>query len=52
MVSAPAIFQQIMDQILPKLPQVMCFIDDILVTGHSEAEHLANLDAVLDKLHQ
>ena len=38
--SAPAIFQQIMDQILPKLPHVVCFIDDILVTGRNESEHL------------
>ena len=50
--SAPAIFQQIMDQILPKLPHVVCFIDDILVSGRSEAEHLANLDAVVGKLQQ
>ena len=50
--SAPAIFQQIMDQILPKLPHVVCFIDDILVTGRNESEHLANLDAVLAKLQE
>ena len=50
--SAPAIFQQAMDQILPKLPGVVCFIDDILITGRTEAEHLANLEAVLQKLQE
>ncbi len=48
--SAPAIFQQTMDQILPKLPGVVCFIDDILITGRTEAEHLSNLEAVFEKL--
>lgn len=41
-----------MDQILPKLPGVVCFIDDILITGHTEAEHLSNLEAVLQKLQE
>ena len=27
--SAPAIFQQIVEQILPKLPGVVCYIDNI-----------------------
>jgi len=43
--SAPAIFQQIMEQILPKLPKVVCYIDDILITACTE-EHLQNLRAV------
>ena len=41
-----------MDRILPKLPGVVCFIDDILITGHTEAKHLANLEAVLQKLQE
>ena len=48
--SAPSIFQQIMDQILPKLPGVVCYLDDILVTGKDKREHLNNLEAVLQKL--
>ena len=28
----------------------MCYIDDILVTGASEAEHLTNLEEVLRRL--
>ena len=50
--SAPSIFQQIMDQILPKLPGVVCYLDDILVTGKDEKEHLNNLEAVLQKLQE
>lgn len=50
--SAPAIFQRAMDQILQGLPNVHCYLDDILVTGRTEAEHLENLDAVLGRLEQ
>ena len=44
--SAPAIFQQIIEQVLPKLPKVVCYMDDILVTGSTHEEHLQNLTAV------
>ena len=50
--SAPAIFQRVMDTILQGLPGVMCYIDDILVTGANDAEHLKNLEAVLKRLQQ
>ena len=50
--SAPTIFQQTLDQVLPKIAGVVCFIDDILVTGKTEAEHLSNLEAVLQKLQE
>jgi len=48
--SAPAIFQRAMDTILQGLPHVMCYIDDILITGATEKEHLQNLEAVLRRL--
>jgi len=41
-----------MDQLLPKLPGVVCFIDDILVTERTEEEHLSNLEAVLQELQE
>ena len=41
--SAPAMFQKFMDTIL----QGICYIDDILVTGKDDADHLKNLAAVL-----
>ena len=34
--SAPAIFQQSMDTILAGNPHVICYIDDILITGATE----------------
>ena len=39
--AAPSIFQLIMDQILPKLPGVVCYLDDILVTGKDMRNILA-----------
>ena len=42
-VSAPAIFQKAMDEILQGLPNVICYLDNILVTGASDQEHLKNL---------
>ena len=45
--SAPPIFQKAMDEILQGLPNVICYLDDILVTGASYHEHLKNLKVVL-----
>ena len=47
--SAPAVFQRAMDTILQGIPGVICYLDDILVTWKSEAEHL-NLEEVLQRL--
>ena len=48
--SAPAIFQKVMDTILRGIPRVICYIDDIMVTGETEEEHLRNLEQVFQKL--
>lgn len=48
--SAPGIFQRIMDTMLKDLKGVACYLDDILVTGRTRAEHLQNLEAVLTRL--
>ena len=48
--SAPALFQRTMDSILRGIPHVVCYLDDILVTGESAAEHAANLEEVLKRL--
>lgn len=45
--SAPAIFQRAMDAILQGLPQVICYLDNILVTERYEEEHMQNLEEVL-----
>ena len=48
--AAPAIFQRTMESLLGDLPHVCVYLDDILVTGESEATHLRNLAAVLERL--
>ena len=50
--SAPALFQQTMDTVLQGLPKVICYIDDILITGSTEEEHIENLELVLQRLQQ
>eukprot|EP00731_Ephydatia_muelleri_P035601 Em0140g4a len=48
--SAPALFQRAMDTILQGLPGVVCYQDDILVTGKEIDEHLKNLERVFGRL--
>ena len=50
--SAPALFQKTMDVILQSMSHVICYIDDILITGANLEEHLANLEEVLKRLHE
>ena len=44
--STPVVFQCTMDTILQGIPQVICYIDDILVTVKTEAEHLSDLEVL------
>ena len=48
--SAPSIFQCIMEGILHGIEHVSVYLDDILITGQSEGEHLQRLDEVLTRL--
>ncbi len=50
--TAPAIFQRTMDSLLQGLPHVCVYLDDLLITGPTDEEHLKNLDTVLSKLHE
>ena len=50
--SAPAIWQQTMDQVLQGIPGTQCYLDDILITGNSDEQHLANLEQVLHRLNE
>ena len=50
--SAPALFQKLMDSVLQGIPYVICYIDDILVTGTSDEDHLCNLATVFERLEQ
>ena len=49
--SAPAVFQQLMEQILQGLQGVACYLDDVLITGRNEQDNLEQLEAVLKRLH-
>ena len=50
--SAPAMFQKTMDAVLQGIPNVLCYVDDILVTGADDETHLRNLALVLERLHK
>ena len=50
--SAPAIFQRVMDSMLQRILNVVCYLVDILVTGATIEVHLDNLEAVLHRLQQ
>ena len=48
--SAPGIFQKAMETLLQGIPHVTVYIDDILITGETEADHLQTLERVLERL--
>ena len=48
--STPTIFQRTMNTILQWLPHVQCYIDNIIIAGSSEEEHLHNVEEVLKPL--
>lgn len=48
--SAPAIFQKIMDQVLQGMDGVICYLDDILITGRDTKKHMEALEGVLKRL--
>jgi hypothetical protein len=48
--TAPSLFQRTMDSLLAGIPHTAAFLDDVLVTGATEEEHLSNLDAVLTRM--
>ena len=50
MSSAPGIFQGTVENLLQGIPQVIVRMDDILISGKGDNNHIANLEAVLKKL--
>ena len=48
--SAPGIFQRVMESILNGIPGVVVYIDDVLVIGRFEQEHLSALEEVLCRI--
>ena len=50
--SAPGIFQSVMECLFNGIPRVTVYLDDILVTGKSEGDHLATLEDILRRMSQ
>ena len=50
--SAPGIFQRVIENLLQGIPNVVVYLDDILITGSSGEQHLTNLSEVLKRLQQ
>ena len=50
--SAPAIFQRVMEGLLQGIPGVVVYLDDVLITGKTEEEHLHSLDTVLTRFEE
>ena len=48
--TAPSIFQCLIENILQGLPYICVHIDNILVSGNSEADHMQKLEQVLSRL--
>ena len=48
--SAPGIFQRVIESLLQGINGVVAYLDDILVTGSTETEHLTALEEVLSRL--
>ena len=48
--SASDIWQKTMDQVLANITGVKCILDDMIITGKNDEEHLANLENVLQRL--
>ena len=50
--SATAICQRTMENILKDIDWVVVRVDDILITGRTDTEHVQNLEMVLNKLQE
>ncbi|UYV79768.1 K02A2.6-like [Cordylochernes scorpioides] len=50
--SAPTLFQKQMDILLKGIPMVFCALDDILITGKNDQDHLKNLECVLQRIQE
>ena len=48
--ASPCIWQHTMDQVLKGIPNTSCILDDIIITGKTDDEHLKTLEAVRQRL--
>ena len=47
--SAPGFFQRTVESLLKGIPNVLVYLDDILVTGETQEQHIKNLHEVLSR---
>ena len=47
---APALFQKIINQTIADIFGIVCYLDDIIVTGKMDQEHTTNLQKALKRL--
>ena len=45
-------FQRFMHEVLQRLPNVFCFIDDLLIFSRNEKEHIQHLQLFFERLSQ
>ena len=50
--SALAIWQRTIEQVLDGIPGTKCILDDMVITGKTDEEHLQNLEMVLKRLQE
>ncbi|XP_014676701.1 PREDICTED: uncharacterized protein K02A2.6-like [Priapulus caudatus] len=50
--ASPAQFQRCMDSLIGQLPGVAAYLDDLIITGRTEAEHWKNLENLLNRLQE
>ena len=48
--ASPVIWQRAMDQVLQGIPFTSCVLDDMIISGNIDEEHLTNLNTVLEHL--
>ena len=48
--SAPALFQRTMESILQGIPRFIVYIDDVMITGETEEQHLKSLKEIFKQL--
>jgi hypothetical protein len=48
--NAPAIFQRTIDQVTAGIPNTVVYLDDKIVTGKTEEEHMRTLEMIFSKL--
>lgn len=49
---APAVFQRTVERVIQNIPGTANYLDDIIMTGSTEKEHLANLELTFARLKQ